>query len=83
MFAVAAFVVAWLSGLAAGVQPDAILVRSLIGAAGFWVLGRVLCGLATAFLGLPADSSSAGEIREEAGNPAENPGPSSPGKADA
>jgi len=54
--ALAAFLVAWITGLLAGVPPDAILLRSLIGAAGFFLLGSLLCRLAAAFLGFPSDS---------------------------
>jgi len=52
LFAFGAFLVAWLSGLGAGVPPDAILVRSLIGVAAFYALGLVLCKVA-AWLDLP------------------------------
>ena len=53
LFSVAAFLVAWLSGLAAGVPADAILKRSLIGAAAFFLLGFILCSISEAFLGFP------------------------------
>jgi hypothetical protein len=53
IFSVAAFLVAWLSGLASGVPPDAILKRSLIGAAAFYVVGLLLCAASAAFLGFP------------------------------
>jgi len=53
LFAFGAFLVAWLSGLGAGVPPDAILVRSLIGVAAFYALGLVLCSVAAACLDLP------------------------------
>ena len=56
LFATAAFLVAWVSGLAADVSPEAILVRSLAGAAGFYLLGRALCWVAAAFLGFPSDN---------------------------
>jgi len=53
LFSVAAFLVAWLSGLAAGVPPDVILKRSLIGAGGFYLLALALCHISGALLGFP------------------------------
>lgn len=75
LFAFAAFVVAWLSGLAASVPPDTILVRSLGGAAGFYLLGSVLCRVAATYLDLPDDSAAADEQSksEEQRNAAEQP----------
>ena len=70
LFAFAAFVVAWLSGLAAGVPPDSILLRSLAGAAGFYLLGTVLYRVAATYLGLPGDASAV----DEHGRSKEQPG---------
>jgi len=53
----AAFLVAWATGLAAGVPPGTILVRSLLGAAGFFLLGLLTCRLAAASLGFPTEVS--------------------------
>jgi len=61
VFAFAAFLVAWAAGLSAGVPPEAILKRSVIGAIAFYVLGAVLCRLAQAFLDAPAKGSAESE----------------------
>ena len=61
LLAVAAFLLAWVSGLAAGVPPDAILARSLIGSAVFYLLGWGLLRVATAFLGLPEEIPESGQ----------------------
>ena len=68
LFSVAAFLVAWVSGLAAGVPPSAILGRSLFGAAGFYLLALVLCYVSGFLLGFP------GNGREEDTGPEENTG---------
>jgi hypothetical protein len=65
LFSVAAFLVAWLSGLAAGVPPGAILKRSLFGAAGFYLLALVLCQISGALLGFPG-SGAKPDVAEEA-----------------
>jgi len=65
IIALAAFLVAWLTGLLAGVPPDAILFRSLIGAACFFALSRLLCRLAATFLDLPSDNYATNETDRE------------------
>jgi len=64
---VAAFLVAWLSGLAAGVSPDAILVRSAIGAAVFYFFALALCRISGALLSSRDEGpeSAAGSARTD------------------
>ena len=65
IIALAAFLVAWITGLMAGVPPDAILFRSLIGAACFFALCRLLCRVAATFLDLPTDNPATYETDRE------------------
>jgi len=55
IISVAAFLVAWLAGLAAGVPPHAILVRSIAGAAAFFAVALAACKVSAALLDFPAD----------------------------
>ena len=64
LFAFGAFLVAWLSGLRAGVPPDSILLRSLIGVALFYALGLLLCKAAVACLDLPQSEPQNNEQAE-------------------
>ncbi|HUU70391.1 MAG TPA: hypothetical protein VM186_12755 [Planctomycetota bacterium] len=72
LFAFGAFLVAWLSGLRAGVPPDSILVRSLVGVALFYALGLLLCKVAVACLDLP-QSEPRDDEQAEGGAPAAGP----------
>ena len=63
----AAVLVAWLSGLAAGVSPDAILVRSVVGAVGFYLFALALCRISGALLKSPDEGpADAGDSEQPA-----------------
>jgi len=74
LVSVAAFLVAWFSGLASGVPPAAILGRSLFGAAGFYLLALILCHVSGFLLGFPGNGREEDTDNEDLGPQVESKG---------